>query len=838
MVGAAFGGDAKLIVDPWLKIREILEDALDQLPSQRLRFIAEACAGNAELQHEVEEYLRYEQAAEHNLSIEKWIHEEPAPAEDDCDPERIGVYLIVRRLGEGGMGVVYLAERDDAEYRQEVALKVLKPGPQSAQSLRLFRRERQILAQLEHPNIAYLMDGGTANGRVFYVMEYIKGSPVTVYCNERELTVRERLKLFCRICEPVSYAHRKLIIHRDLKPGNILVTADGIPKLLDFGLAKVFQDSLSASPEATASIGPMLTPAYACPEQIRGEPLSTAADVYSLGVLLYELLTGQNPQAREDQSPFEVCRTILDEDPKPPSQGVDPTQRRHLKGDLDSIVLKALSKEPERRYTSVDEFREDIERYLGGFPVRASQGSTVYHARKYLSRHRWGIAVSLLGTVIVLGAVAATWWEGRQAEKRFDDVRGLAHSVIFELHDAVRDLPGSTAARKLIVERALEYLGKLEATGAQKRELQLEMAAAYSKIGEVQGDFTIGRNSHALGDTAGAAKSYGQARHLLRDLLRTNKQDQEVLEALADVDEDLANVVLKLGNREQERKLWQEAAAIRNSLVQRNPPAPAARARALWNVAEGLFLAHNWEGAAPAFRDALSEYQRLASLQPANREYREQVALCQRRLCYVEAERKHWQASLEAGREALRLDSAQAEAMPDDRTAEMALSWDWDNVGYNLQRLGDLKASAQASDHAIAIARKLSLEDPLDLNAAVSLACWLNNAAEVYEEMGPISKAFALRHEAIRVFDKEFRHDPNNHQVRGMYAVALADKADLHTRRKSRLDWQAAAGLYRQAEELFAPLGNELALDENEMAEKADLPRRLALCESHLAKAH
>jgi serine/threonine protein kinase/Tfp pilus assembly protein PilF len=399
-----------MVVDEWIRVRQILEEALEQDPVRRPQFIAEACGGDAALQRDVEEYLRYQDAAEHNPLFQRWTSEEPEPAAEERDPERIGIYRILQRLGEGGMGVVYLAERDDGEYRQRVALKAMKPGPPSAQLLRLFRRERQILAQLQHPNIACLMDGGTVNGQVFYVMEYVEGTPVTAYCEERQLTLQQRLELFCRICEAVGYAHRNQIVHRDLKPGNILVNNDGIPKLLDFGLAKMFEQS-PAIQRTTVSIGPMLTPAYASPEQVRGVPLSIATDVYSLGVLLYELLTGQNPQARPEQSPLEVCRTILEEDPRPPSHAMEPERQRAPAGpwgsDLDNIVLMALRKEPERRYGSAEELRADLGRYLGGFPVHASRGTSYYRLRKYVGRQRWRLAASSLGVVAVLATIAS-----------------------------------------------------------------------------------------------------------------------------------------------------------------------------------------------------------------------------------------------------------------------------------------------------------------------------------------------------------------------------------------------------------------------------------------------
>ena len=824
-------------MDQWIGIREIIESALELDPSERPRFIAEACAGDAALLREVQEYLRYEPSAGLDLSVEAWLRDQPDPSADEPDPERIGAWRIIRRLGEGGMAVVYLAERDDGEFRQRVALKALRAGPRSAQSLRLFQRERQILAQLQHPGIARLMDGGSADGRVFFVMEYVEGKPVTEYCNQRQLTLRQRLALFCRICDAVSYAHRKLIAHRDLKPANILVTEDGQPRLLDFGLAKVLQDPGNGGAETASTVGPMLTPAYASPEQVRGQPLSASTDVYSLGVLLYELLTGRNPQVRGEESPMEVYRTILDEEPPAPSHAVERGQRRPLKGDLDDILLMALRKEPEHRYRSVHEFREDIERYLGGFPVRASQGTVWYRLRKYSRRHRWGIAVSALSAVTALSGAGIIWWEGRMAEMRFEQVRGLAHSVIFELHDSISSLKGSTAARKLIVRRALEYLGNLQAGGAKKRELQLEIAAAYRKLGQVQGAWTTGRSGGHLGDMAGAARSYEQARQILSDNLNAGSQDRASLQALAEVDEDLSRVLWVFGDNARASALWREAAANWEKLARWNPPAPDAGARVLWNVAEGHYLAHEWSAAAPAFRQALFAYQRLAAQDPANDIWPEQITRSYRMLCYVERQPGDWNSALDAAREALRLDGNRARAAPEDRDAQMDLSWDWDNVGGILKHQGDLNASARAYAQAVAIAQRVSAADPQDANAAIYIANWLADSAEVYEQMGRRSKSLVAYRQAIDIFDEEFRHDPENTQIRGLYAVFLTEFADLEARTNTRAGWQTAAEMYQHAEELFKPLGPTLNLYAEDMATKADLPRRLALCRSHLMNA-
>ena len=534
---AAGGGPEKAVTqEGWKRAKDLFSSALVLPETEREAFLS-AQQDEREILDEVRSLLEaYRDSPDF---LENATPELPAEFRESAASlagRRIGVWELVREIGQGGMGVVYLAERDDGEYRQQAALKVLKPGPQRDLLLGLFRRERQILAQLQHPNIARLMDGGTADGQVFYVMEYVAGSPLTAYCNANRFTIQQRLKLFCEICDAVSYAHRKLIIHRDLKPENILVTADGAPKLLDFGLAKVFEDSSGAETAASITIGPMLTPSYASPEQVRGEHLSTATDIYSLGVVLYELLTGRNPQAQASQSPMAVCRTILEEEPPPPSRATENRRDRGLAGDLDNIVLKALRKESERRYASVGDLRADVERYLEGFPVEASRDTLSYRARKFVSRNRAAVAavaLAMLSLFIGLGVSVreahVAQVQRARAERHFNDVRKLANSLLFEIDDKIRDLPGATDARRLMVARAGEYLDYLAGEAAGDTKLNLELADAYARLGQVQGNPSFPN----LGDRSGALASYEKSSRIAEDVLRREPDNAKALQVVA-----------------------------------------------------------------------------------------------------------------------------------------------------------------------------------------------------------------------------------------------------------------------------------------------------------------
>src|SRR5438874_4855196 len=367
----------------WKQIEAIFEQALELKANERAAFVQKSCTGDEELRREVESLLESHASAGGFIDDRSLFISEAGLKDDNEDVrvgQLIGAYRIVREIGRGGMGAVYLAERADEHYKKQVAIKLVKRGMDTDSVLRHFRNERQILAGFDHPNIARLFDGGTTeDGLPYFVMEYVEGVPIDAYCNTRRAGVAECLKLFLQVCDAVSYAHQHAVIHRDIKMSNILVTSEGIPKLLDFGIAKILTPGAGAEALMTmTSLRPM-TPEYASPEQIRGEAVTTASDVYSLGVVLYELLTGRSPYRFTSRAPHNVERAITEQEPTRPStatglhrnQHSELSNRKLLRGDLDNILLMALRKEPARRYQTVDQFAEDIRRHLESRPVRA-----------------------------------------------------------------------------------------------------------------------------------------------------------------------------------------------------------------------------------------------------------------------------------------------------------------------------------------------------------------------------------------------------------------------------------------------------------------------------------
>jgi tetratricopeptide (TPR) repeat protein/tRNA A-37 threonylcarbamoyl transferase component Bud32 len=414
----------------WSRIGEVFHAALEQDPARRDDFVAELCGQDTELRAEVEAMLAAH-AGQTRLQLEdRLLSEGEAP--DPMLGATVGAYRLVGLLGRGGMGDVYLAERSDDQYERRVALKLLRPGLGGPAGRERFLRERQILAQLEHPNIAMLLDGGvTGDGRPYLVMQYVDGEPITRWCRGRGLAVRERLALFRTVCDTVQAAHNTLVVHRDLKPANILITDEGQVRLLDFGIAKLLDET---EPGLTVALDRLLTPAHAAPEQVTGRAVTTATDVYALGVLMYELLTGEKPFDVDLSSAAAIERTICETAPVAPSARAG-AEGRLLRGELDTIVLKALRKEPERRYQSARELGQDIANHLEGRPVLAQGDSAAYRLRKAAGRHRTALLVTVAFLAVIGWSLVSLTGESRRTAAERD--RAVAER---ERADAVVDV--------------------------------------------------------------------------------------------------------------------------------------------------------------------------------------------------------------------------------------------------------------------------------------------------------------------------------------------------------------------------------------------------------------
>jgi eukaryotic-like serine/threonine-protein kinase len=577
--------------ESWPRVKELFQEALDRPPQQRDAFLAEACASDPDLRGEVLSLL-----ASHD-EAEGFLEGAALPAAS-WEGRRVGAYRILGEVGRGGMGTVYRAVRADDEFQKEVALKVMRGGRDAAALVSRFHGERQILARLDHPNIARLLDGGaTEQGEPYLVMEYVFGQPIDSFCEERTLSTAARITLFRAVCQAVQYAHQNLVVHRDIKPGNILVSADGIPKLLDFGIAKVLAADPTEAP--TQTVFPALTPDYASPEQVRAEPVTTASDVYSLGVVLYEILTGQRPYRVGTPVPAEIVRVVCEFEPEKPSTIVrrprtteattaaahsgpslpepetdDPRLQKlagELAGDLDTIVLKTLRKEPSRRYASAQELSDDLGRYLEGRPVLARADTLTYRATKFVRRHQTAAVAAGLIVLSLLGGIVATAAQARlaeanraKAEQRFSEVRTLARSFLFEIHDALRDLEGSQKARETLVKRALEYLDGLAPEAGDDPVLLEDLAASYERVGDVQG----GPRDASLGDGPGALASWRKAEALRAKRLAVEPRSVDALVKLVRSQCRVATGLTATGREAEARETVGQARSLLESRAQ------------------------------------------------------------------------------------------------------------------------------------------------------------------------------------------------------------------------------------------------------------------------------
>jgi eukaryotic-like serine/threonine-protein kinase len=540
----------------WRQIETLFFEAIALPPEARERLLAAACCGDPELRADVESLLANDTGNDDALSLALSEAAARALGGRNLAGDRLGAYRVLREIGRGGMGTVYLAVRDDDHYRKQVAIKVVKWGMDTADVLRRFRHERQILAGLEHTHIARLLDGGsTPDGRPFLVMELVEGKPIDQFCRDRQLGVEDRCRLFLKVCDAVSYAHRKLVIHRDLKPANVLVAADGSPKLLDFGLAKILDDETDGAQTLTVARARPLTPDYASPEQLRGARLNTATDIYSLGVVLYELLAGVRPRRNGSEIPKPSAAASGEADGK--------RLRRRLEGDLDNIVMMAMREEIERRYASVDELAADVRRHLESRPVAARQDSIGYRTLKFLRRRRFPVLAAAVTAASLLGGMVIATTQAREAEAarkiaetrrneaeqarrtaeaehrraererdeavvqrqraedRLAEILSLSDRSLSGVDTLLERVAGSADARREIVRTTLDALETLSKQGGADPRLQIALAKAYLALGELQRD--------PRGDIDGALKSYRAGAAFLADTPRASTPDRERL---------------------------------------------------------------------------------------------------------------------------------------------------------------------------------------------------------------------------------------------------------------------------------------------------------------------
>jgi len=754
--------------ESWRRVRQLFDEAVDLPPDRRPAFLNSLRAQEESLAREVESLLRSSDAS--GDFLEKPAVERFAALPGRDEPRsRIGPYSLVRELGCGGMGTVYLAARSDQGFEKTVAVKLVRRGMDTDFILERFRNERRILADLDHPNIARILDGGsTEDGLPYFVMEYIPGRHLIEDCDARKLSVRGRLEMFRRVCDAVAYAHRQLVVHRDLKPSNILVTPEGEPKLLDFGLARVLHPELGDEPvDRTATALRFLTPDYASPEQVRGERIATSSDIYSLGVVLYELLAGRRPYRTTGNNPDEIARAVCEQEPARPSVSVP-----GLKGDCDNIVLMALRKEPERRYASVEQLSDDIRRHLEGRPVHARKDTFGYRAGKFIARHKAGVGATAAVAVLLVAALAAAIRQTRIAraereiaEARFNDVRQLADTFLFEFHDAIKDLPGSTPARRLVVRRGLEYLEKLSKIRGDDPELQRELAGAYERIARVQG----GMYESHLGETEGARTSLERAIAIRRSLLARGRPTVEDRIALAEAELQLCQVLIVTGDGPRALASARSATDMFSAAAAESPAdavlrARAARARRYLGTALGA--AGERDQALRELRSARDALAALATASPAEASFRRELGVTHQHIVYALAgtsERAEAEASYA---EACRLLEGLEAEHPDLFSLRRELAYTHVSMGTFCEWSGDAAGALVHYSRALPLLETLVRQDPKNADVRLLLAEGCNSVGYAMIQSGAPGDPLVQLRRSEKLFDGLIAEDPANTQAR------------------------------------------------------------------------
>jgi eukaryotic-like serine/threonine-protein kinase len=817
-----------------------LAEGLALESAQHAAFVRSACPDDPALQGELESLLAAA-AADGTL-----LDEPPSEQILDALAERsargwigrsLGAWRLLSLIARGGMGEVYRAERADGQYEQQVAVKVMREGDDQAHWLARFDAERRILASLDHPHLAKLLDAGvTPEGAPYFVMELVDGVPIDAYCERERLPVEGRLQLFRTVCQVVHYAHGQGVIHRDLKPSNILVTHDGIVKLVDFGIAKRVQAELrSGADDRTRTTQRVLTPEYASPEQIRGVALTPASDIYALGVVLYRLLTRASPYGDAASDSYALTRAICETEPPRPSQALAAAEpdsrgrRRRLQGDLDAVVLMALRKEPERRYASAEAFADDVFRHLEGLPVQARRGAWSYRAGRFLLRHRAATGAVLVANIALVAGIALATWQAieahrqrERAERHFAGVRKLANTLMVEVHEAIRTLPGSTPARKLLVQNALTYLQQLGSEARDDAALQIELAGGYRQIGDIQGrPFTPN-----IGDPAGAKASYERALAMTRPLIVPARAADKTYR---DAQQEFAWTAQRLGALLGATDKFGEAQAVlRDGIAVVDDLAAAdrtqrkrqlLRATLHGQLSQVQFFAGEIDAYMKNSAFAAAQLETLVAQDPNDRDtalsLNNNYSTRGEYLIQRDRKRESAQLALDDFRKGLAAIQPLHAKNPNDTSLIRPVAIAHDSIGWCLLRLGRPQEAAGEHRRAIELLTPASQRDPSNVQFRAEIAGFHGALSEALLAGGDASGALSAATAALSGYDAlpaGMREDNYTRYRHGLahYQLALAMQA--------RGDRGGACGHLQQVLPVFA----KFEADHNDIA--AGLP--------------
>jgi len=832
----------------WRRLEQLYHAAMERDEDQRAAFLEDSCADDT-LRRDVELLIAYAQKGGRIIDKPALEVVAAAMAEDLCADAsrqtdkmidaRIAQYRIVEKLGVGGMGDVYRAVRADDQFHKQVAIKLVRPGLDTEFVYARFRKERQILAGFEHENIARLLDGGTTDeGLPYFVMEIVEGKPIDEYCDEGKLGTLARLELFQSVCSAVQYAHQRLVVHRDIKPSNILVTSDGVPKLLDFGIATILSPE-SYAPEAdpTVTAMRMMTPQFASPEQLRGEVITTATDVYSLGVVLYRLLTGLLPYRLDTNSPYDLAHAICEVEPVKPSTAVgQPAQRvrdgkavgvtpewvssrrntspeklrRILSGDLDQVLLKALRKEPQRRYSSAQDFAGDLRSYALGLPVSARRGTFSYRSGKFIKRNKLSLSVTAVFALVVLAGVVAIVREARiariqqaRAERRFESLRTLTNSLLFEFHDSIEHLPGSTAARELVVRRALEYLDQIAAEAYDDPATLRDLAAAYERLGQIQSQ-AFHPHTGGTGSLQQANELFEKALEIRRRLVSSNPGDLTLQFDLLGSMLNVAGVYEERGDLDRALDLQQQRLEIEERLAAKHDSEElrSAIGSSLIGIGDLKIWLGDYESAVDYMRRALAMSQASLDASPESFQARRSVLRAHSWLgTALKFDRKYSEAASET-RKGLALAEQLAAGDPNNSYVQRYIGSDTEELCKCLAYAGLFSEVRRHCRRAIAIDEDMMKSDKDNVQAIADFASTnLTTGLALYLMHSP-QEALPFLRRADSMYHDVASRDPDSQSNAVDHATSLIYlgrvDAQMHEPELARKDLEQAQGILEQ----------------------------------------
>jgi hypothetical protein len=737
------------------EIRRLFLRVLEIEPARRSEYL-ENSSESSELRLAVLTLLRHDSGGE--TFLEQAIGNELLPP--ILEGQQFGAYQLRELLGRGGMGAVFKAERIDGELSQVVAIKVVERGWLAPQAFERFRHERQILSGLAHPNIAQLLDGGTReDGLPYLVMEFVDGRRLDQYCEDRHLGIADRLRVFLPLCDAVEYAHRKLVVHLDLKPSNVLVTTDGAPKLLDFGVAKAIDPAAGSRTQTL-----VLTPDFASPEQVRGEEVTTATDVYGLGAILYHLATGHAPHPVHGLSMRELERAICEVGPERPS-----LHRSDLKGDLENILLKALHPEPTARYASARQLAEDIERYLEQRPVLATPPRWWYRARRFVQRHTLSSVAACLACAAILAGIGVSIYEARRAQHRFNQVRELANQSIFDFERLIRDVPGTLAARQKMAATARNYLANLSSEANGDRALTRELAESH---------FLLSRAEYSAGQSEAALKDLQESAALLRsmrdDCCGPPAQRLLYIRVLA----DLARNRMEARDSGGARIVSADALRLAHEWIRTAPELGEARRALMLALAIDGLLAQaqgNPTESRKLFRESTDVGARLVEENPADEELAYQHARSTYLLANLERTLQHGEAARNAALQSKLILDRLLENHPENgrwqQLRVMAVSTAADGIHFMASQNPALETQAlEYARQAYQLAKTNAERNTGDKNWADQFAVTTTMLAIELEYNKRGVEAVPLNREAGATIDRLVQEDPENHRARYLRA--------------------------------------------------------------------